>query len=53
MREQAPILYLLHPNALSAVSKQVNGVQPTAFYPHTFWDAEHLTITKSSGSPSR
>jgi peptide/nickel transport system substrate-binding protein len=53
MREQAPILYLLHPNALSAVSKQVYGVQPTAFYPHTFWDAEHLTITKSSGSPSR
>jgi peptide/nickel transport system substrate-binding protein len=45
LREQEPILYLLHPNALSAVSKQVTGVRPTTFFPHTFWDAEHLTTT--------
>jgi peptide/nickel transport system substrate-binding protein len=45
LREQQPILYLLHPNALSAVSKQVTGVKPTTFFPHTFWDAEHLTTT--------
>jgi peptide/nickel transport system substrate-binding protein len=44
MREQEPVIYLLHPNALSAVSKQVTGVKPTAFFPHTFWDAEHLTV---------
>ncbi len=49
LRDQQPIIYLLHPNALSAVSKQVNGVKPTAFSPHTFWDAEHITITKSAG----
>jgi peptide/nickel transport system substrate-binding protein len=45
LREQKPIIYLLHPNALAAVSKQVNGVKPTPFFPHTFWDAEHLTIS--------
>ena len=49
LREQAPILYLVHPNALSAVSKQVTGVKPTPFFPHTFWDAEHITISKPSG----
>jgi peptide/nickel transport system substrate-binding protein len=45
LREQEPVLYLLHPNALSAVSKQVTGIKPTTFFPHTFWDAEHLTTT--------
>jgi peptide/nickel transport system substrate-binding protein len=49
MREQEPVIYLLHPNALSAVSKQVTGVKPTTFFPHTFWDAEHLTISKPAG----
>jgi peptide/nickel transport system substrate-binding protein len=45
LREQEPVVYLLHPNALSAVSKQVTGVKPTAFFPRTFWDAEHLSTT--------
>ncbi len=49
LREQAPIVYLVHPNALSAVSRQVNGVKPTPFFPHTFWDAEHITLSKPSG----
>ncbi len=44
MREQEPVVYLLHPNSLSAVSKHVIGVKPTTFFPHTFWDAEHLTV---------
>ena len=42
--EQAPVIYLLHPNALSAVSPRVSGVKATAFFPHTYWDAEHLTV---------
>jgi peptide/nickel transport system substrate-binding protein len=49
MREQEPVVYLLHPNSLSAVSKQVTGVKPTPFFPHTFWDAEHLTVVKPAG----
>ncbi|HTB10030.1 MAG TPA: ABC transporter substrate-binding protein [Bryobacteraceae bacterium] len=44
LREQEPIIYLLHPNSLSAVSKQLIGVKPTTFFPHTFWDAEHITV---------
>lgn len=44
LREQSPVVYLLHPNTLSAVSGKVHDVKPTAFFPHTFWDAEHLTV---------
>ena len=51
LHEQAPIIYLLHPNALSAVSTHVAGVKPTAFFPHTFWDAEHLTVDRTSPGP--
>src|SRR5579862_7549693 len=51
LHEQQPIIYLLHPNALSAVSGQVAGVKPTAFFPHTFWDAEHLTVQAKSPGP--
>jgi peptide/nickel transport system substrate-binding protein len=51
LREQAPIIYLLHPNALSAISTHVAGVKPTAFFPHTFWDAEHLTVDRTSPGP--
>jgi len=44
LREQMPVIYLIHPNALAAVSPRVTGVKVTAFFPHTFWDAEHLTV---------
>jgi peptide/nickel transport system substrate-binding protein len=44
LREQEPVVYLLHPNALAAISPRVAGAKTAAFFPHTFWDAEHLTI---------
>ena len=46
MREQEPVVYLLHPNSLSAISRQVSGAKATAFFPHTFWDAEHISVNK-------
>ncbi len=49
LREQAPVVYLLHPNSLSAISKEVMGVKATTFFPHTFWDAEHITVAKRAG----
>ncbi len=45
LKEQMPVIYLLHPNALAAVSPAVAGAKVTAFFPHTFWDAEHLTLS--------
>ena len=36
MREQEPVLYLLHPNSLSAVGRGVNGGKATPFFPQRF-----------------
>ncbi len=44
LQEQAPMVCLLHPNALVAISKSVAGAKPAAFFPHTFWDAERLGV---------
>lgn len=44
--EQSPMIYLLHPNSLSAISQQVSGAKPSSFFPHTFWDAENLTVAE-------
>jgi peptide/nickel transport system substrate-binding protein len=42
--EQAPLIYLINQNALSAVSTSVAGANPGILYPQTFWNAERLTI---------
>jgi peptide/nickel transport system substrate-binding protein len=47
LREQAPVIYLLHPNALAAVSPRAKGVKVSPFLPHTFWEAERLRILGS------
>jgi peptide/nickel transport system substrate-binding protein len=49
LREKAPVIYLLHPNALAAVSSRVAGARPTAFFPHTFWNADHLRVAGPQG----
>ena len=52
LHEQSPVIYLLHPNALVAVSRRVAGAKPTAFFPHTFWNAERLrTGINAQGGP--
>ena len=42
--EQAPFIYLINQNALSAVSTSVAGANPGILYPQTFWNAERLTV---------
>jgi peptide/nickel transport system substrate-binding protein len=42
--EQAPIIYLVNQNALSAVSSAVEGANPGILHPQTFWNAERLTL---------
>jgi len=43
--EQAPLIYLINQNALSAVSSSVSGANPGILHPQTFWNAERLTLT--------
>lgn len=42
--EQAPFLYLINKNALSAVSTSVEGATPVILSPQTYWNAERLTL---------
>ncbi len=48
LQEESPLIALLHPNALVAVSGRLIAIQPTAFFPHTFWDADEITFKSSS-----
>jgi peptide/nickel transport system substrate-binding protein len=48
MQQQEPIVPLLHPDALTAVSPRVSGAKPSVLIPHTFWDAENLTLRANS-----
>ena len=44
--EQAPFIYLINKNALSAVAPTVHGASPVILHPQTFWNAEQLTVTE-------
>ena len=53
VHEQAPIIYLVHKNALSAVSPSVRNAQPVVLRPQTFWNVETLEIAKPALRSSR
>ena len=42
--EQAPFIYLVNRNALSAVSQRVQGVSPVILVPQTYWNVERLAV---------
>jgi peptide/nickel transport system substrate-binding protein len=42
--EQAPMLFLVNPNALSAVSANLKNVTPALLRPQIYWNIERLTI---------
>jgi peptide/nickel transport system substrate-binding protein len=44
--EQAPFIFLINKNALSAVSTTMHGAHPVILHPQTFWNAEQLTVGK-------
>ncbi len=46
--EQAPFIYLVNQNALSAVSTSVEGASPVILHPQTFWNAERLTLNANT-----
>jgi peptide/nickel transport system substrate-binding protein len=42
--ENEPFIYLIHKNALSAVSPTVAGVTPVVLRPQTFWQADTMSL---------
>jgi len=48
--EQAPFIYLVNNNALSAVSSSVAGATPGILFPQTYWNAERLTMNGTASA---
>jgi peptide/nickel transport system substrate-binding protein len=42
--EQAPLIYLVHPRVLGAVSRQVHNAAPAALWPNLLWNADRLDL---------
>jgi len=42
--EQAPFIYLVNRNALSAVAVNVQGASPVILVPQTYWNVERLSV---------
>jgi peptide/nickel transport system substrate-binding protein len=42
--DQAPFLYLVYKNSLSAVSVMVQNARPAGLRPQTYWNAERLSL---------
>ncbi|MBZ5608018.1 MAG: ABC transporter substrate-binding protein [Acidobacteriia bacterium] len=42
--EQAPMIFLVNPDALSAVSANLKNVTPALLHPQIFWNAERLSV---------
>jgi peptide/nickel transport system substrate-binding protein len=45
--EQAPLLYLVNPNALVAISPGLRNAAPSAFTPRVFWNIDRLQVSNS------
>ncbi len=52
-REQAPFLYLVNKNALSAVSPDLRNVSPVALGPQTYWNAEKIYFAAEDHGPRK
>ncbi|HVN18158.1 MAG TPA: ABC transporter substrate-binding protein [Dongiaceae bacterium] len=46
--EQAPFIYLVNRNALSAVATNVQGASPVILVPQTYWNVERLSVKPNS-----
>jgi peptide/nickel transport system substrate-binding protein len=42
--EQAPFIYLVNRNALSAIADRVHGASPVILVPQTYWNVEQLSV---------
>jgi peptide/nickel transport system substrate-binding protein len=47
-QEKAPLLFLVNPNALSAVSPNLKNVAPATLRPQIYWNAERLSVGADS-----
>ena len=51
--EQEPMLFLVYPNALAAVSTNVRNVEPAVLRPQTYWNADRLYMGRPASASAR
>lgn len=51
--EQAPMIFLVHKNALVAVSPALRNAAPTPLNPQTFWNVEYLFLDETRSAENR
>jgi peptide/nickel transport system substrate-binding protein len=51
--EQAPLIYLVHPHALMAISPRLGNAEPSPLRPSVFWNAEQLYLSAPGYPVSR
>lgn len=51
-REQEPFIYLVHPNALTAVSQRVRNATPCQLRPQAYWNADRLWLAPAGQTAS-
>jgi len=49
VHDQAPIIYIVHPDALVAVSSRLGNAAPSVLRPRVFWNAEQIYLSDGSG----
>ena len=47
--EEAPFLYLVTKNSLSAISPAVRNAAPVVLHPQAYWNAERLYLAPEGG----
>lgn len=47
--EQAPLIPLVHPDVLVAVSPALHNASPSPFAPHLYWNVEYLAVSSQAG----
>jgi peptide/nickel transport system substrate-binding protein len=48
--DQAPVIYLVDKDSLSAVSGALGNASPAVLHPQTLWNVEHLYFRDARGS---
>jgi len=51
--DEAPMLFLVNPSVLAAVSPAVRNAAPSPLPPHLYWNIEHLSLAAPAGRKER
>ena len=45
LHDQVPVVFLVHPDAMCAVSPKLRNAAPALLWPQAFWNADQLAVS--------